>query len=65
MSTVTLHPHRRRTIRKDVELVLHNEKTSPIDLRVVQAFAGRWKMMSASHPHVRSDASSAQWRRRC
>jgi hypothetical protein len=53
---------RRRTIRKEVEVLLHNEKTSPIDLRVVQAFAGRWKMVSASHPHVRSDASSAQWR---
>jgi hypothetical protein len=45
-----------------VELIAHNEKGRGIDLRVVQAFGGRWKIVSASQPHVRLDAGSAQWR---
>jgi hypothetical protein len=53
---------RRRTLRKEVELIAHNEMARGIDLRVVQAFGGRWKIGNASQPYVRLDAGSAQWR---
>jgi hypothetical protein len=53
---------RRHTVRKEVELVLHNEKTNSIGLRVVQPFDGRWKIVRASHPYANLDAGSTQWR---
>jgi hypothetical protein len=53
---------KRHTVRKEVELVLHNEKPSPIGLRVVQPFDGRWKIVRASHPYAKLDAGSTQWR---
>jgi hypothetical protein len=53
---------KRHTVRKEVELVLHNEKSSPIGLRVVQPFDGRWKIVRASYPYANLDASNTQWR---
>jgi hypothetical protein len=52
----------KRTVRKQVEVVLHNEKSVATDLRVVQGFVGRWKMVNESHPHAGLDADHAQWR---
>ncbi|HLV79828.1 MAG TPA: DUF4139 domain-containing protein [Chthonomonadaceae bacterium] len=51
----------KHTRRKQVELILHNEKAAPINLRVVQEFSGRWKIAAESHPHANLDASDAQW----
>jgi hypothetical protein len=51
----------RRTTRKQVELVLHNEKPAPVDLRVVQAFSDRWQVVHETRPHRRLDANTAQW----
>ena len=50
------------TVRKQVEVVLHNEKPIPTNLRVVQGFGGRWKVVRESHQHVNLDAGTAQWR---
>jgi hypothetical protein len=52
----------KRTVRKQVEVVLHNEKPNAAALRVVQGFGGRWKMVSESRSHVNLDADHAQWR---
>jgi hypothetical protein len=52
----------KHTVRKQVEVVLHNEKPVSTDLRVVQGFGGRWKVVHESHGHVNLDASTAQWR---
>ncbi len=52
----------KRTIQKQVELILHNEKATPVDLRLVQSFGGRWKIVSESHPHTNVDANQAQWK---
>jgi hypothetical protein len=52
----------KRTVRDQVEVVLHNEKPIATPLRVVQGFGGRWRVVGESHPHVKLDAGSAQWR---
>jgi hypothetical protein len=52
---------KKHTIRKQIEVVLHNEKPTAAELRVVQGFGGRWKILQESHPHVNLDANSAQW----
>lgn len=52
----------KHTLRKQVEIVLHNEKPAAVELRAVQGFGGRWKMVRESHPHVNLDAGNAQWR---
>jgi len=51
----------KHTMRKQVELILHNEKAAPVDLRVVQGFSGRWKIANESHQHVNLDSDDAQW----
>ncbi|MCH8274011.1 MAG: DUF4139 domain-containing protein [Armatimonadetes bacterium] len=51
----------KRTMRKEIEVVLHNEKAEAVDLRVVQGFSGRWKIINESHEHKNLDASNAQW----
>lgn len=58
VKTQKLNKH---TIRKQVELILHNEKAALVDLRVVQGFSGRWKITGESHKHVNLDANDAQW----
>src|SRR5712692_3953336 len=49
----------KHTMRKQVEVILHNEKPIEADLRVVQGFGGRWKVVHESHPHVNLDANTA------
>lgn len=58
---VKTHKLNKHTIRKQVELLLHNEKAADVDLRVVQGFSGRWKMADESQKHVNLDAENAQW----
>jgi hypothetical protein len=52
----------KRTTRREVELLLHNEKPSAIDLRVVQSFDGLWKVAEESHKHMKLHASAVQWK---
>jgi hypothetical protein len=52
----------KHTLQKQVELILHNEKATPVDLRIVQSFGGRWKIARESHPHTKVDANQAQWK---
>jgi hypothetical protein len=52
----------KRTVRKQIEVVLHNEKPVAAELRVVQGFGGRWKVVQESQPHVNLNADNAQWR---
>jgi hypothetical protein len=51
----------RHMIRKQVEVVLHNEKAAPVDLRIVQDFGGRWKITQESHKHANLNAYQSQW----
>lgn len=51
----------RRTVRKEVRVLLRNEKTQPIKVRVVQGFWSGWRIVSASEKHVKLDSSTAQW----
>jgi hypothetical protein len=43
-------------------VTLHNEKPAAVELRVVQGFGGRWKVVRESQPHVNLNADNAQWR---
>jgi hypothetical protein len=52
----------RRTVRKEVEVVVRNEKPAPAEVRVVQGFGGRWKVVREARPHVNLNADHAQWR---
>lgn len=51
----------RHTVRKSVEVVVHNEKAVPAAVRAVQSFGGRWKMVAESAKHANLDANTAQW----
>lgn len=52
----------RKVVRKRAQIVLHNEKGSAVEVRVVQPFGSPWKVVSQSHPHQRRDAQHAQWK---
>ena len=52
----------KHTLRKQIELALHNEKQKDIDLRIVQGFYGRWKIVSESGKHSNLDSDTAQWK---
>lgn len=52
----------KRTNRKQIELTLHNEKKTPVTLRLVQTFGGRWKMVHEDDKHVNLDANRAEWK---
>lgn len=51
----------KHTERKQVELILHNEKAAPVTLRIVQDFGGHWKVIAEPSKHVNLNASRAQW----
>jgi hypothetical protein len=51
----------KKTVRKTVELVLHNEKQSAVTVRLVQPFGGQWKIVTESIASKKLDASNAQW----
>ncbi len=51
----------KRTVRKQIEVTLHNEKAGPVNLRVVQSFSGRWKIITESNKHQNLNAYETQW----
>jgi len=51
----------RRKVRKEVQVLLRNERARPAPLRVVQGFYSGWSIPQSSHPQVRLDSSTAQW----
>jgi hypothetical protein len=52
----------KRTIRKVFETVLHNEKKSAVEVRVVQDFYGKKKIVSESAPGKALTNSTRQWK---
>ncbi len=51
----------KRKVRREIEVIVHNEKPGDQTVRVVQGFGSGWKMIAESHKHARTDAYSAQW----
>ena len=51
----------KRTVRKQVEVVLHNQKAGEVTLRLVQRLSGGWKIVKSSHKHQKLDAYNVQW----
>jgi hypothetical protein len=51
----------KHTYLKQIEVTLHNEKSSPVNLRVVQGFSGRWKITTESHKRQNLNAYETQW----
>jgi hypothetical protein len=43
------------------EITLRNHKTTPITVEVNEPIAGDWRMLSATHPHTKTDAWAAQF----
>lgn len=52
----------KHTLRKTLDVVLHNQKAMKVPLRVIQEFSGSWKMVEQSHKSVKTNASEAQWK---
>lgn len=52
----------KHAIRQSIEATLHNEKNSPIAVRVVQSGDARWKPVSESDTSEKLDAVTAQWK---
>lgn len=52
----------KRTIRKVFETVLHNEKKTPVEVRLVQDFYGKKKVVSESDKGAQITSSSRQWK---
>jgi len=51
----------KRTVNEDVEIPLHNQKASPVELRVVQAFDGNGRIIAESEKSKKLDAQDNQW----
>lgn len=51
----------KHTQRKQAELVLHNEKSTPVTLRIVQNLGERWKVVTEPLKHVNLNSSRVQW----
>lgn len=51
---------KKRTSRQ-VEIKLNNEKSRPVEVRLVQQFGGQWKIAGESHKSGRLNAWSNQW----
>jgi hypothetical protein len=52
----------KHTIRKTVEITLHNEKPADVDIRIVQNFSGGWKMVQEPQKHETLNSELAQWK---
>ncbi len=52
----------KHTIRKTVEITLHNEKPTDVDIRIVQNFSGGWKIVQEPQKHETLNAELAQWK---
>jgi len=51
----------KRVAETEVTVELSNAKTEPVTVRVVEPIPGDWTMLSESHKHLQSSASSALW----
>ncbi len=51
----------KHTLRYQISVVLHNEKKSSTDLRLVQPFSGRWNVVDENSKHTKLDTNTAQW----
>jgi len=51
----------RRTTSRLVEVLLHNEKTHGVKVRLVQDFWGKWKIAEETFASKRLNANAAQW----
>lgn len=51
----------KRTIRKTIQVVLHNAKSVPAEIVVNQPIEGKWKIASETETHKNADASTARW----
>ncbi len=52
----------KHTIRKTVEITLHNDKPADVDIRIVQNFSGGWKMVQEPQKHETLNSELAQWK---
>ena len=48
--------------RKTVETTIHNEKTVPVVVRVVQSYQSLWSQVSESSKSEKVDSSTVQWK---
>ncbi len=51
----------KRTVARTFEVAVSNEKATSIELRLVQSFYGKWKVVSETSPSTRLDSNMAQW----
>ncbi len=51
----------KHTVRRSIEMVLHNDKSREVTLRVVQGISSRWRIVTESHRHTQLDANNVQW----
>lgn len=51
----------KRTVRKTVEIMVHNAKAADTDVVVVQDFYGKFKVVDESVKHMAPDASTVKW----
>jgi len=54
----------KHTVRKTVEVVLHNEKRLPVDVRLVQSYYAQWTPVVESDKSEKLDSSTVQWKLR-
>jgi hypothetical protein len=52
----------KKTVQRTFEAVLHNEKATPITLRLTQSLAGKKKMVSESVASRKLDANWVEWK---
>ena len=51
----------KHTLRKQITIVLHNEKAVTTPIRVAQSFEGRWKIVKESTMHRNLNAQQTDW----
>lgn len=49
-------------LRKTVETTIHNEKATPVVVRVVQSYESRWSPVSETIKSEKLDSSTVQWK---
>lgn len=60
-TTVSSKQVGKHTCRKQVRVLLTNQRARPVEVRVVQGFWGGWKITAESDPHKKPTSSTAQW----
>lgn len=51
----------KHTLRKQVEITVHNEKSAPATVRLAQPYNGRWTIVTESLKHNSLDAQNVEW----